>query len=396
VLTQLEQALLSVDDPRQQRLVKYRRELHQRPEISGDERETAGYIARVLERLPVDRRTTAVGGHGVVADIKGRLPGHSVLVRADMDGLPLVEASNEEFASKNSGVMHACGHDVHMAIGLELAAALAAHRDRLPGMARIVFQPAEERAGGAQPMIAAGVLDGVDRVVGLHVWSELPTGKVSIRPDVVMASADMFRLTIKGKAGHGAQPHLTIDAVTIAAQVVSALQTLASRETAPTSPVVITIGSIHGGSAGNIVAGEVVLQGTLRTFDKDVRDRLLQRIEELASGIARSMRGDCSFHLESEAPPVVNDAAIAAQVSAAAESVLGAHNLASFPALMVGEDFAYFLEARPGCFFLLGGEPPGGHSVHHTPSFRIDEGCLAIGYRVMTAAVLRLLTPQHP
>jgi amidohydrolase len=245
-------------------------------------------------------------------------------------------------------------------------------------------------------MIAAGVLDGVDRVVGLHVWSELPTGKVSIRPDVVMASADMFRLTIKGKAGHGAQPHLTIDAVTIAAQVVSALQTLASRETAPTSPVVITIGSIHGGSAGNIVAGEVVLQGTLRTFDKDVRHRLLQRIEELASGIARSMRGDCSFHLESEAPPVVNDAEIAAQVSAAAESVLGAHNLASFPALMVGEDFAYFLEARPGCFFLLGGEPPGGHSVHHTPSFRIDEGCLAIGYRVMTAAVLRLLTPQHP
>ncbi|TME44519.1 MAG: amidohydrolase [Chloroflexi bacterium] len=315
----------------------------------------------------------------------------SPLVRADMDGLPLEETADVPFRSTNAGVMHACGHDVHMAIALEVAQALSSRQEHLPGMVRFAFQPAEERAGGAKPMIQAGILEGVDRVIGLHVWSELAVGKISIRPDVVMASADMFTLTISGKSGHGAQPHLTVDAVTIAAEVVSALQTLVSRETAPSSPVVLTIGSVHGGTAGNIVAGEVVLEGTLRTFDRALRDRSLQRIDELAEGIARSMRGRAEFRLDSETIPVVNDPGVATLVSKAAAGVLGDGAVVQLDPLTVGEDFAYFLEARPGCFFLLGGAPTGPRVVHHTPDFRIDERCLLIGYRVMSAAVLALL-----
>jgi amidohydrolase len=243
-------------------------------------------------------------------------------------------------------------------------------------------------------MIEAGVLSGIDRVIGLHVWAGLPIGQVSIRSGAMMASADGFTLTVRGKGGHGAVPDLTVDAVVIAAQIVTALQTLVSRETSPRAPVVVTLGSIHGGSASNIIAGEVVIQGTLRTFDAPLRERLLQRMAELAGGIATAMRGSCEFHLEAAAPPVVNDAAIAGMVAEAAKDVLGSDAVVRFEPLMVGEDVAYFLDARPGCFFLLGGAPDTGPVLHHTAEFRIDERCLLIGYRVMSAAVLRLLQPD--
>jgi amidohydrolase len=206
-----------------------------------------------------------------------------------------------------------------------------------------------------------------------------------------MASADQFTLTVRGKGGHGAQPHQTVDAVVIAAQVVSALQTLVSRETAPASPVVITLGSVHGGTAANIVAGEVVLQGTLRTLDRELRTRLLGRIAELAAGTAAAMRGGCEFRHDSAAPPVINDPAMATVVAEAARTVVGAEGVIRFEPLMVGEDFSYFLEGRPGCFFLLGGAAEGARVGHHTAEFRIDERCLSIGFQVMTAAVLRLL-----
>ncbi|HZC77771.1 MAG TPA: amidohydrolase [Ktedonobacterales bacterium] len=262
----------------------------------------------------------------------------------------------------------------------------------MAGRLRFAFQPAEESAGGAKPMIAAGVLDGIDRVIGLHVWAALPTGQVSVREGAMMASADWFTLTVRGKGGHGAIPEATVDAVVIAAQIVTALQTLASRETSPRAPVVVTLGSIHGGSAFNIIAGEVVIQGTLRTFDSGLREQLLRRIAELAQGMAQAMRGSCEFRHKSGAPAVVNDAAIAALVSSAARGVLGEPALVPFEPLMVGEDFSYFLEQRPGCFFLLGGAPEGPPIAHHTAEFQIDERCLPIGLRVMTAAVLRLLT----
>jgi len=204
----------------------------------------------------------------------------------------------------------------------------------------------------------------------------------------------MFTLTIRGKGGHGAQPHLTVDAVVIAAEVVMALQTVVSRETSPVAPVVITLGSIHGGTAANIVAGEVVIQGTLRTFDAELRRHLLTRIVEVAEGIAAAMRGSSEFRHDSGTPPVINDAAIATLVSEAVSSVVGKELVVPLEPLMVAEDFAYFLDARPGCFFMLGGAPEGPPVVHHTPEFRIDERCLPIGFQVMSAAVLRLLQPD--
>jgi amidohydrolase len=378
-----------------QHLITHRRELHASPELSFKEDETAHYIAERLETLGVDRLAQGVGGTGVVAEIRGERPGRSVLVRADMDGLPLTEMADVPFRSTRAGVMHACGHDVHMAIALELARFVAERRHELPGMVRVAFQPAEEQAGGAKAMIEAGVVDGIDRVIGLHVWSQLPTGQVAVPPGVVMASADMFTLIIRGRGGHGAQPHLTIDAVVIAAQVVTALQTLVSRETSPVSPVVITLGSVHGGTAANIVAGEVVIQGTLRTFDAELRRHLLARIAQVAEGIAGTMRGSSEFRHDSGTPPTVNDPAIARLVSEAATGVVGKDAVVPLEPLMVGEDFAYFLEARPGCFFLLGGAPEGPPVIHHTPEFRIDERCLPIGFQVMTAAVVRLLQPDQ-
>ena len=387
-------ALHALDSAVTQHLITHRRELHAIPELSFKEDDTSHYILERLEPLGLDKLTPGVGGTGVVADIHGERPGRSVLVRADMDGLPLTETADVPFRSTRKGVMHACGHDVHMAIALELARSLAERRDQLPGMVRFAFQPAEEQAGGAKPMIDAGVLDGIDRVVGLHVWSQLPTGQVAVPNGIVMASADMFTLIIRGRGGHGAQPHLTVDAVVIAAQVVTALQTLVSRETSPVTPVVITLGSVHGGTAANIVAGEVVMQGTLRTFDAELRRHLLTRIAEVADGVAGAMRGSSQFRHDSGTPPTINDPAMATLVKEAAMGVVGTDAVVPFEPLMVGEDFAYFLEARPGCFFLLGGAPQGPPVVHHTPEFRIDERCLPIGFQVMRAAVLRLLQPD--
>jgi len=389
--SELRDRVLGVDASTSQHLQAHRRELHAIPELGFKENETAEYLRDRLDALSVDRLQTGVAGTGIVADIKGGRPGRAVMVRADMDGLPITEAGELPFRSTHCGVMHACGHDVHLAVALEVARALAGHRDNLPGMVRFVFQPAEEIAGGAKPMIEAGVLEGIDRVVGLHVWAGLPTGQVSVRAGAMMASADGFTLRVRGKGGHGAMPDLTVDAVVMAAQIVTALQTLVSRETSPRAPVVVTLGSIHGGSAFNIIAGEVVIHGTLRTFDAALRGRLLERIAELAGGIATAMRGSCEFRLDSAAPPVVNDAGIAALVAEAAKDVLGADAVVPFEPLMVGEDVAYFLDERPGCFFLLGGAPDSGPVLHHTAEFRVDERCLLIGYRVMGAAVLRLL-----
>ena len=392
--SELRHPAAEVDAATGEHLLTHRRELHAAPELSFKELETAHYIAERLEALAPDRLEAAVGGAGVVADIRGARPGRSVLVRADMDGLPIQEASDLPFRSGRRGVMHACGHDVHMAIALEVARAMSEQRAGFSGLVRFAFQPAEETAGGAKLMIDAGVLDGIDRLIGLHVWSQLPVGQVCVRPGAIMASADWFTLTVRGKGGHGAIPEVTVDAVVIAAQVVTALQTLVSRETSPRSPVVVTLGSIHGGTAFNVIAGEVVIEGTLRTFDAQLRDRLLQRMAELGDGIARAMRGACEFQLRSASPAVVNDASIASLVAGTAGAILGEDAVVPFEPLMVGEDFSYFLQARPGCFFLLGGAPEGPPVGHHTAEFRIDERCLPIGFRVMTAAVLRLLEPD--
>lgn len=373
-------------------LVERRRWFHAHPELAFQEIQTSGMIADHLESwgYTVER---GVATTGVLATLVGDREGMGVLVRADMDGLPLREDSKLAFKSTRDGVMHACGHDVHMAIALTAAQLLAARRDELAGTVRFAFQPAEEVAGGARPMVEAGALKGIDRVVGLHVWAGLPTGMVSVRTGPMMASADWFSLRIEGKGGHGAEPQRGVDPVVIAAAVVTALQTLVSRETAPIAPVVLTLGTIRGGTAHNIIASEVTIEGTLRTFDAQLRQALLRRVEGLAQGVARAMLGTASFSLQSGAPPVVNNDQIARIVEEVARQVVGSEGVTPFEPLMVGEDFAYFLEQRPGCFFLLGGAPEGRAVVHHTADFRIDEGCLPVGLKVLTAAVRRLAEP---
>jgi amidohydrolase len=373
------------------RLLTHRHELHAIPEVAFKEFETARYLAERLEPLAPDRLLTGVGGTGLIADFKGGRPGRSVMVRADIDGLPIEEATGLDFRSSFPGTMHACGHDVHMSIALELARLISQRRGELPGQVRFAFQPAEEIGSGAQRMIEAGVLEGIDRVIGLHVWSPLPVGQICARPGPLMASADWFSLTVRGKGGHGAMPDQTVDAVVIAAQIVTALQSLVSRESPPRAPVVLTLGSIHGGTAFNIVAGEVLIDGTLRAFDAGLRQRLLGRIADLSAGVAAAMRGSCEFRQVSGTPPVVNDPSVADLVAQCAREVVGARGVVDCEPLMVGEDFAYFLEERLGCFFLLGGAPQGPPVVHHTPEFRIDEACLPIGLQVMGASVLRLL-----
>ncbi|TMD14217.1 MAG: amidohydrolase [Chloroflexi bacterium] len=375
---------------RERDLLGRRRHFHAEPELAFQEVDTARVIADHLRDFGLEV-TTGVARTGVVGTLSGERPGKSVLVRADMDGLPIEERSGLAYSSIRPGVMQACGHDVHLAIALTLAHLLAERRQDLAGRVRFAFQPAEEVAGGASAMIEAGVLEGIDRVLGLHVWAGLKTGQVAVRPGPMWASADLFSLTITGKGGHGAMPHLTVDAVVIAAQVITALQTLVSRETAPTEPAVLTLGSVHGGSAPNVVAGEVAIQGTLRAFSAGLRERLLRRTAELAQGVASAMGGGAVFSHLAGAPAVVNDAGMADLVAAAARDVVGAGNVTPFEPLMAGEDFAYFLEQRPGCFFLLGGAPEDGPRVHHTADFAVDERCLAIGLEVMAAAVLRML-----
>src|SRR5438874_12716096 len=381
--SELRRASTEVDAVTANHLLTHRRELHAVPELSFKEFETSRYLVERLDALSPDRLEAGVAGTGIVADVKGARPGRAVLVRADIDGLPIQEAGELAFRSTRRGVMHACGHDVHMAIALEVARAMAERRAQLSGMVRFVFQPAEERGLGAKPMIEAGVLDGIDRVIGLHVWSELPVGQVSVRPGAMMAGSDMFTLTIRGTGGHGAQPQYTVDAVVIAAQVVSAIQTLASRETAPAAPVVITLGSIHGGSAANIVASEVVIQGTLRSQDTELRARLVRRIAELAEGIATAMRGHCQFSLESAVPPVVNDGSVATMVAEAARSVVGDDAVVKFEPLMVAEDFAYFLQARSGCFFFLLDAPQGARVGRDSAAVRLHKRFVHVGFRVI-------------
>src|SRR5207302_1324494 len=277
--SELRRASTEVDAVTANHLLTHRRELHAVPELSFKEFETSRYLVERLDALSPDRLEAGVAGTGIVADVKGARPGRAVLVRADIDGLPIQEAGELAFRSTHRGVMHACGHDVHMAIALEVARALAERRAELSGM---------------------------------------------------------VPLAIRGLGGHGAQRQFAVDAVVIAAQIVNALQTLASRETAPAAPIVITLGSVHGGTAANIVAGEVVIQGTLRTLDPALRTHVVRRIAELAEGVATAMRGHCEFKLESVAPPVINDGPVAAMVADAARVVVGEGAVVAFEPLMVG------------------------------------------------------------
>ena len=383
---------------RREALVELRRFFHRHPEIAGEEHETAAAIAGHLGRSGLDV-TEGVGGTGVVALLRGTAGegGKTLLVRADIDALPVQEANDVAYRSETPGKMHACGHDGHIAIALTLADLLASRRDQLHGAVKFAFQPAEERMSGAEPMIRDGVMrdPDVDAVIGLHIWSPTPVGDVVAQAGPFFASADEIVLTVRGRGGHGAMPHLNVDPIVAAAQIVVAVQTLLSREISPFHPAVVTFGSIHGGTAFNVVADEVVLHGTVRAYDAADREHLLRRIGEIARGVAASLRAEAEMDEVRGCPACVNHPGITELVRRAAEATVGAaHIPAGDQRQSVSDDMALFLESAPGCYFLVGsGNPARGiMAPHHSSRFDLDEDALPIGVEVMARAALEYLS----
>jgi len=365
-------------------MVETRRDLHRHPEPGFKEKRTGKIIADRLEKLGY--RVERVAETGVVGLLETKGAARSLAFRADMDALPLQEKGNPPYKSQNPGFMHACGHDGHVAILLAFAEYAAATPDRWKGNLKLIFQPAEEGPGGAKPMIEAGVLENpkVDAVVGLHIWNDLDAGLVGVKEGVIMASADEFIFTVLGHGGHGAQPQKTVDAVAVAAQVVTALQTIVSRNIDPTKPAVLSIGEIHGGSAFNIIAQEVRLHGTVRTLDKETREVIKGKIEDVAGGVCRAMGADYRYEWIEHYPMTENDADACALVRRCAEKVVGKKAVREGKTGMGAEDMSYFLRQVPGCFFFLGSadEKRGLKKPHHHPEFDFDERVMPIGAEI--------------
>jgi amidohydrolase len=381
---------------RRPRLVELRRYFHMHPELSNEEHATAATIAGHLREVGLDV-SEGVGGTGVVGLLRGGAPGPTLLVRADIDALPIEERNQSEYASRAPGKMHACGHDGHTAIALVLAEVLAARRAALHGNVKLAFQPAEEHASGAEAMVADGVLrdPAVDATIGLHLWSPLRVGEVIVQPGPFFASADLLTLRVRGRGGHGAMPHQNVDPIVAAAQIVLAAQTLVSREISPFHPAVLTFGTIQGGTAANIVADEVELRGTVRAYAPEDRVHLLRRLEELAEGVAGALRASAELELNTHCGPCVNDTAITERVRQAAVATVGAEHLfAGDGRQSVSDDMAVFLEAAPGCYFLVGvGNPERGiDAPHHSNRFDLDEDALPIGLEILARVTLELLS----
>ena len=329
-----------------------------------------------------------MGRTGVTADLDGAArEGARLLVRADMDALPLAEATGVEYASQTPGRMHACGHDGHMAIALALAQRLA-HRPA--GPVRLLFQPAEETGGGARECVADGVMDGVATSVGLHLWNQLPVGTVGVNPGALMAAVDEFTIEVSGRGGHGAAPHETSDPIVAAARIVEALQSVVSREISPLEPAVVTVASIHGGGAFNIIPSAVTLTGTARWFSAAAGASIASRIERIVAGTAAASGVTARLDYQRITPAIVNDPGVADVVIAAAQRLLGEENVDVATRTLGGEDMSIYLERAPGCFFFVGSAPDGEHRPHHSPRFDIDERALAIGVTLMEAVVREL------
>ncbi|MGK3987689.1 amidohydrolase [Sorangium sp. So ce136] len=372
-------------------LVALRRDLHRHPELGYAEVRTSQVVAERLRKLGLSVRT-GVAGTGVIADLDGERPGRAVLLRADMDALPVVERSGHDFPSEISGVMHACGHDAHVSALLGAAELLAARRDRVAGRVRFLFQPAEELAGGALQMIQAGALEGVDQALGAHVMSTLPFGVMATRTGPFFAGFDAFEIVVVGGAGHGGLPHMSVDPIYAAAQVVTALQSIVSREMKPGEPVVVSISAISGGNAANVVVERVTLQGTVRWFSQANREHALERIQGIASGVCSALRAACEFRVVSSSPVTTNAAAPVDLVTAAARATERAE-VVDPGALTVSEDFSEFTERVPGCLFTVGAGGPTA-APHHHHAFDLDERAIGLIAEIFARAALAALRPE--
>ena len=368
--------------------VQTRHRLHQNPELSSAEAETSAYVAERLRAFGLDDVQTNLAGHGVTGVLRGKAGGPMLALRADMDALPIQETSDLEYASCRAGVMHACGHDGHTATLLGTAQMLSELRQYLPHPVKFIFQPAEETVGGADGMIAAGALEGVEAIVALHGWPNLEIGQIGYRPGPMMASADRFDLTIKGVGGHAAYPQTTVDPIVIGSQIVGAWQTLSSREVSPLDSVVVTVTQFQAGNAYNVIPGTAELRGTVRCLSNSIRDEMPARMERIAAGICAAFRADYEFAYDFGPPVVVNDPALTSLVQAVSTDVLapGGVNLLETPT-MGAEDFAYYLLQIPGVMFRLG----VGTNVTalHTPTYNFSDGALPYGMAMLSNLALR-------
>lgn len=390
-MTTSNQSLVSAE--LEARAIAWRRHLHAHPEPSFREHETAAFIERTLrsfEGLEVERPC----GTAVVARLRGNRPGRVIALRADIDALPILEENDVPYRSTTPGVMHACGHDGHTAMLLAAAEILVARRDELAGEVRFVFQHAEEvPPGGARDIVASGVLEGVDRVFGVHLQSGLETGKISAARGAVMAAADLFTVEIEGQGGHGANPHETVDPVAVAAQVITNLQQIVSRETDPFDAVVVSVTTLAAGTARNVIPGSVRLGGTVRTLSATRRADVRDRMERVIAGVTGAHRADYRFEYEVGYDPVVNDADAAAEVQRAIVSELGEAALVEYPPVMGGEDFSAYGAVAPAAFFWVGARNGGLETglPHHHPRFDIDEAALRGGIAVFARTALDAL-----
>lgn len=381
-------------------VVAWRRRIHENPELSFQEFETAAFIEGLLKSFDVPVRR--VGATGLVATIEGGLTNptsKTIALRADMDALPGEELSGLPFASKRRGVIHSCGHDVHSAILLGVARLLPRFKDKFAGKIKLFFQPAEEILGGAKTFVEAGELDDVDGIAALHVMTDYEVGSIAYRRGVGLAASDQFRVVIKGKSSHGAQPHRGVDAIVIASQVIGALQTLVSRTLPPLDSAVITIGKIQGGVAPNVLADEVVLDGTLRTLSKQTRLIFIQKIESIVCGIASSLGGEGAVEFLQGSPAlVVADEWVDRLLRVAPRSIPESHIHELPEPSMGGEDFAFMLEKVPGVFWRLGARTPGGPiTFTHSSTFVVDEEAIPYGIAITCDLALDAMAPlQNP
>ncbi len=381
----------------QSNLVQWRRELHRFPELGFKETRTATLIAAKLSEWGIPHET-GVAQTGVVTTIVGELGSNPVLaIRADMDALPIQEENIVSYRSQIDGLMHACGHDGHVAIALGTAYYLWQHRHELKGTIKIIFQPAEEGPGGAKPMIAAGVLTNpqVDAMIGLHLWNNLPLGTVGVRSGALMAAVEFFHCKILGRGGHGAMPHQTVDALLVAAQVVNALQTIVSRNVDPLDSAVVTVGQFHAGTTTNVIADTARISGTVRYFNPALGNLLPQRIEQVIAGVCESMGAKYELDYQKLYPPVINDRAIADLVRSVAESVVETPaGIVPECQTMGGEDMSFFLQEVPGCYFFLGTANPDLDLAypHHHPRFDFDETALSAGVEIFVRCVEKFTT----
>ncbi len=382
-----------------------RRHLHANPELGFQEEKTARFVVDRLKHLGVEEIRTGIGGHGVTGLIKGTAEGPGservVMVRADMDALPILEEGDREFISTVPGVMHACGHDAHTSMLLGLATVLLQRRDSFAGTVKVLFQPAEELPpGGAIAMIRDGALEDphVDIALGLHVASDIPAGKVGLRAGAASASGDMFTIRVQGKGGHAAKPNRAVDPIVVGSQIVSALQTLVSRNVDPVESGVVSVTAFLSGEAFNVIPDTAELRGTVRTLNPDVRDVLERRLIETATTIGEAMGAVVEVDYVRGYPSVINDPRLLPLMQEAATAAVGADNVLELPPTMGGEDFSYFSLERPSFFFMVGvgNEERGIVWPHHHPKFDIDEEGMAPGIETMANAVMNCLDQGVP